>query len=420
MRPSLRHSPLGIVFLAIACLPACAQTVCSTTAIAAPSSKVTDIQHRLASTKIEDMETDVSPSLQQDTTLLKNNLATAVQAIVACQSTDAQPSAIQSALAQTLHANIQQPPNTLAPWGSNLRVSVDQTTAPQVLRVQVTYAIECGDDTMVFLFVPEHGHWSERLVWQSLPYKEISGAFGDFFLTAILPGKTPDDLRLVVAHGKPWCTSRFSGFGIDVLAPTSDSAHPQVLWHTDRPYSRSDFTPTLKASGDTFELRVHADEMSFDIETAFERTVIYHYRVSDTTVTRLQPIATNGRGFVEEWLSMPWLEAKGQTASTNADKVQPIHQLYESSYTKNSNSYISWTSGPVQSCFAPGRFQVTFTAQLNKLVPGQPGGEKDEPVPYYFQIKQIANGYELQSASETPDPTCTSRDLMAKPPIKPR
>lgn len=419
MRPSLRHGLLGIVFLAIASLPACAQTVCSTTAIAAASSQITNIQHSLASTRIEDMETDVSPSLQQDTTLLKNILATAVQAIIACQSLDAQPSVLQSAIAHTLKANTSEPPNALFSWGSNLRVTVDQASAPRLLRVQLKFAIECGDDTMLFLFAPEHGHWVEKLLWQSPAYKDDSGAFGDFFLTTFLTGNTPNDWRIVVAHGKPWCTSRFSGFGIDVLAPKPNDPHPQVLWHTERGYSRSDFTPTLKASGDAFELRVHADEMSFDTENAFERTVIYRYRVSGNHVTRLQPIATSGRGFVEEWLSMPWPEAKDQTRPANADKVQPIHQLYESSYTKGTDSYIAWTSGPVQSCSAPGRFQVTFTAQLNKTVPGRLGGEKDEPVSYYFQIKQITNGYELESASETPDPSCLGPDLMAKPTRKP-
>ena len=109
MPPSRRPSTLWIVLFATTCLPAAAQTNCSTSAIAAASAKVTDIQHRLASTKLEDMENDVSPSLQQDTTLLKSNLATAVQAIVACQSTDAQPSALQSALAQALNANAPEP-----------------------------------------------------------------------------------------------------------------------------------------------------------------------------------------------------------------------------------------------------------------------------------------------------------------------
>ena len=49
--------------------------------------------------------------------------------------------------------------------------------------------------------------------------------FGDFFLSAIVsepctPIGTPKfKMVLVVAHGTPWCTSRFSGFHIDLLSP---------------------------------------------------------------------------------------------------------------------------------------------------------------------------------------------------------
>jgi hypothetical protein len=411
LNPRLRLQ--GILFLAIACASACAQTTCSAIAIADASAQVTEIQHRLGAIKMEDLETDVSPSLQLDTNLLKQRLATAVRAVLACQPIDAQPSALQTSLAQALKANAPEPNNATFPWGGNLRIAVDRTVSPQLLRVQVSYAIECGEDTVLLLFAPEQGHWSNKLLWQSPAYKDDSGAFGDFFLTAILPGKTPDDWRVVVAHGKPWCTSRFSGFGIDVLAPASDAAHPQILWHTNRGYSRGDFVPSLKASNDIFEFRINEDAMSFDIETAFERTVIYRYRVSGNTVTRLEPIATNGRGFVEEWLSMPWAEAKDQSLVTNTEPLQRIHHLYETSDPKDSNAYTSWTAGPVRSCATHGHYQVAFDSQLNKIVPGKPGGEQDPPIPYYFQIQQVPSGYEMESAASTPDPTCHGSNLMS-------
>jgi hypothetical protein len=410
-----------------------AQEACSIAAQQRDAKAVAQVRANLRSIKLpeDDIGTDISAPLQENVTILKSALAQTARDVLACQSTSVSPAALEEELAKLLDANPPQPPpNTTVmngdkryeewlafEYGRNLLVNV-RNLASNLLAITFTFHIPCGDDDMLMVFENHQGQWHDRLLWQSPPYKDINGAFGDLFLNALLPGNTPDDWRLVVAHGKPWCTSRFSGFSIDVLAPNPNDPHPQILWHTDRTYSRSDFTPTLKASGDVFELRVHADEMSFDIETAFERTVIYRYRVSDNHVARLQPIATSGRGFVEEWLSMPWPEAKDQTLPANADKVQPIHRLYESSYTKSTNSYIAWTSGPVQSCFSPGRFQVTFTAQLNKSVPRQPGGEKDEPVSYYFQIKQIVNGYELESASETLDPTCTSRDLMAKPAVK--
>jgi hypothetical protein len=418
MHTSPRRRSLVMVFLAILSLSTVAQVPCSKIAIANASSQLNDIQHRLSSIKLEDMDTEVPPSIQQDTTLLKNRLAHAVEAVLACNPTDAQPSALETSLAQALKANVSEPNNTFDAWGSDLHISVDQTSNPHFLLVRLQYAIERGDDNMLLVFAPQQGHWSEKLLWQSPAYKDDSGAFGDFFLTATLSGTTPDDWRIVVAHGKHWCTSRFSGFGIDVLAPTSDPAHPQVLWHTDRGYSRSDFTPTLKASGDTFELRLHADEMSFDIETAFERTVIYRYRISGTTVTRLEPIATTGRGFVEEWLSMPCPEAEDQSLTTHSEALQRIHHQYETSYPKDSIIYTSWTAGPLRSCATAGQFQVVFDAQLTKMVPGKPGGEQDPPIPYYFQIEQIGSGYEMESTSTASDLTCICPDLMAKPAVK--
>jgi hypothetical protein len=389
-------------------------------AIQSATSKVSEIQHQLAAVKIEDMDTDVSPSLQQATTLLKQRLDTAAQAILACQPADATPATLQTALAKALHANAPEPDNATFAWGANLRVTVQSTSIPHLLEVQLQYAIECGDDTLLLLVSPQQGHWSEKLLWQSPAYKDDSGAFGDFFLTAYLSGPTPDNWRVVAAHGKPWCTSRFSGFGIDVLAPTPNPAQPTRIWHTDRAYSRGDFTPTLKASADTFEFRINEDAMSFDMDNAFERTVIYRYRFAGSSVTRLQPIATNGRGFVEEWLSMPWSEAADQSLPTSSASLQRIHHLYETSNPKDSNAYTTWTAGPVRSCSTPIRFQVAFDTQLNRIVPGKPGGEQDAPIRTYFQIKQVANGYQMESASKTPDPTCTGRDLMAKPATRPR
>ncbi|MGA8938248.1 MAG: hypothetical protein WB439_03705 [Acidobacteriaceae bacterium] len=376
---------------------------------------MSDIQHHLASIKVDDMDIDVPPSVQQATTLLKENLATATQAVLACEPINATPQDIQSALAKALRANAPEPDNATFPWGGDLQLSVNATSIPNLLEVQLWFAIECGQDTMLLLFAPQQNHWSEKLLWQSPPYKEDSGAFGDFFLTAHLLGASPNDWRLVVAHGKPWCTSRFSSFNIDVLAPNPNGTHPRVIWHIDRNYSRAEFAPTLKASGNVFELRIHADDMLFDPDSGYERTVIYRYRVSGSNVTRLDPIATTGRGFVEEWLSMPWLEAADQSLPTNSEELQLIHHLYETGYLESSNTYTSWNVGAVRSCSASGHFQVAFDSQRDRIVPGKPGGEQDKPIPYFFQIKQIANGYQMESASKTSDPTCTGSDLMSKP-----
>ncbi|MGA7158952.1 MAG: hypothetical protein WBY53_19055 [Acidobacteriaceae bacterium] len=403
-----------------------AQQPCSATIKNRDAAMIGNLRADLRSTKLpdDDIGIDIPVSVQSDLTHLKNALAKVAADVFACRGASALAPLIQDELAKLLDANPPQPPpNTIvmngdkryAEWlafeyGRNLLVNV-QSLAPNLLSVEFTFHIPCGDDTMLMVFERDSDHWEERLLWQAPAYKEISGAFGDFFLTAVLPGATPNDWRLVIAHGKPWCTSRFSGFDIDVLAPQPNDPRPRVLWHTDRGYSRDNFAPTLKAVGDTFELRIHDDAMLFDPANGFERTVIYHYRVSGTSVARLEPIATNGRGFVEEWLSMPWPEAADQSLSASTEALQRIHHLYETSYPEHSNTYTSWNAGPVRACSAPKNFQVAFDTQLNRIVPGKPGGDEAPP----SRTSSISS-----KSSKISDPTCSGPDLMSKPRSQPR
>src|ERR1700679_3559545 len=185
MLRSMGPRPLCIALFTIACLSASAQTPCSRSAIVSASEQVSDIQHHLASIKIEDMDVDVPAEVQSDTTLLKQSLANAVQAILACEPTDTQPAALQNPLSNALRANTPESDNAIFPWGGDLHISVERTSIPQLLDIQLWFAIECGQDTMLLLVAPEHGHWTEQLIWQSAPYKDDRGAFGDFLLDTI-------------------------------------------------------------------------------------------------------------------------------------------------------------------------------------------------------------------------------------------
>jgi hypothetical protein len=414
--------------------PLAAQQACSA-AVQQDATAVASLRTELRSTQLNEdaPEDDISPRAQQNLSAFKATLAKTVRDILACNSTTVTAPMLQDELAKLLTANPPQPPSgatimngdkhysewLASGYGRNLLISIGNLT-PQLLTVTFTFHIPCGDDNVLQVFERNGNQWRERLLWQSPPYKAINGAFGDIFEYALLQSSAGSAWRLVVVHGKPWCTSRFSSFAIDVLDPASDPMHPVILWHTDRSYSLSDFAPRLSASGDIFEFRIHADEMAFDPDNAFERSVIYRYRVSATGVTRLEPVATTGRGFVEEWLSMPWQEARSQAADSGSELLQHIHERYEKRFPTNSNVYTSWTSGPVRACIARGRFQVAFNSQRNVIVTGKPGGDHDPMIPYYFQIQQVDNGYQMVSASQTPDTACSGPDLMSKPPVMKR
>jgi hypothetical protein len=299
-------------------------------------------------------------------------------------------------------------------WSANLLVHVTAPTAG-LLQVELSFTISCGNDTMLLILQREGARWEEAMRWQAAPYSEVSGAFGDGFFTAIL---TPQagQWHLAVIHGHPWCTSRFSGFSIDILAPTSDSNRPRVIWHTDRGYSRGDYLERLKVLGpDTFEFRNNADAMEFGPEgIAFERTVVYRYRLTGNKVTRLEPIATNGRGFVEEWLTMPWDEAAAQSAPEALASLRPLHLLHERSNDGNLNSYTSWSAGPVRACSATGRFQVAFDSQRENLESTKPSGDHGPVLHYYFLIQQVSGGYRMESVADSPGSSCVGPDLMRR------
>lgn len=403
-----------------------AQDTCSQPRQKESAAAVASIRMKLRSVKLEEMDTNVPETAQQLIPQLKSALAQTSRAVLACHNSAIDPHALESEIAILLHANPPQPPpNSVVKngdprypewlsekYGSNLLVSV-RRPQPQLLSVQFQFHIECGDDTALVLFEQQGTQWHEKLVWQAPPYKEISGAFGDFFLTSILSGDAPGTWKVVAAHGTPWCTSRFSGFDLDVLAPSSDDPdHPRVVWHTQRGYSRFDYEPRLRAAGDTFELRLHDDEMVFDLDDAFERLVVYRYRVSGDKVTRIEPVAAHARGFVEEWLNMPWEEAAAQSDPAQAGKLQAVHKQYEVSF-KNTDDYTNWRSGSVQACNTYDRFQVIMTTERDRIVPGKPGGESTPGPTYYFQLQQD-NGYRLLAITATPDPSCTGPDLMKK------
>ncbi len=373
----------------------------------------------------KDIGYDVPASVRRTLPALKDALAETVRDVLTCSALNDTPATIEKQLATRLKANARQPaPGTSvsnsdpryqealsSDWSSNLQVRV-ATAAPDLLQVQLAFNIICGEDTVLLVFQRESNVWHEVLRWQAAPYKQVSGAFGDGFFTGFLR-RTADTWQIVTVHGHPWCTSRFSGFDIDVLAPGSDAKHPRLTWHTERGYSRGDYPERLRVlSPDTFEFRTNADAMEFDPENGFERTVVYRYRVSSHGVTRLEPIATNARGFVEEWLSMPWQEAVGQSAPEAVRDLRVAHALYERSYPKGKNEYTSWTAGPVLACSTKGLYQVAFETELQVADSGKPNANRDGPVRHYFHIQQVENGYRMESASGKADPSCGGPDMM--------
>ena len=118
-------------------------------------------------------------------------------------------------------------------------------------------------------------------------------------------------------------------------------------------------------------------------------------------MTRLAPIAVNGRGFVEEWLEMLWSEAAMQTASESRARMQTFHARYEQE-ERSADAYVSRTYGPVTACIPPKEFQVEMNVEAS-------GGRE---LPEFFRIRERGNRYELRDEIGTGDARCKGRNLL--------
>ena len=424
-------SVLWIVFVVFAgrC---CAQTACVPGAIPAAGARVQAVVAELRKNQLaaDAMETYVSPEIADQMTRLKEALSEASDAALACEKPSVDASRLRKSLIRALHATQPMPedPNTLSKddprykedegtYGHNLQVEVRRPAGfAGLLEVQYSINIECGVDTMLIVYELQDGNWKQRLRWQAQPLKEISDAFGDFFVSTIVSGpaasgKEDSSWRLVVAHGTPWCTSRWSNFKLDVLTPGEASASPHVDFHLNRSLSRGDFESHLKSFGNELELRVNT--MCLDLSGGcYERHVIYRYRLeANGVVRRVGPIATNARGFVEEWLAAPWEELSEVTAAESASDLNAVHESFDH-WKKSDSEFVSHRYGPVRACANAGVFQVQINSTLQIIVTGKPGGDS-KPLPsHYFHVREGKDGYVMVSAPTEPDPACTGADLM--------
>jgi hypothetical protein len=415
---------------------------CSPAARATVAARVRDAQAKALAIEAAEMDSGVLPQAALHLIDLKKALAEGADFELGCADPSETPAQLEGRLKVFLRMaapGMRMPKepevydskavdNSFKPirglYGNNVVAHVKENIGPpHLLEVTIENSVTCGSDSQLLIYQPKDGHWTRALRWSSDFARgagtegawtaQYGGGWGDFFLTGILipNGGGPESWRVAVAHGTPWCQSRFSGFGLAVVAP-GDAGEARIVWQTDREYSRGDFEPRLRSSGDTFEFRVNRDEMEFDEANSFERLAVYRYRVSGERVTRVEPVAAHARGFVEEWLTMPWEEALAQSSPEETSALEAVYKAHHSS-DSDKNAYTEWHSGPVYACAARDRFQVSMTTERKRIVVGKPGGESTSGPAYYFQLQQD-NGYRLLTITTTPDPTCSGPDLMKK------
>ena len=379
---------------------------------------VKTIQSQLIAFKVRgEMDEEVPAPLQSKIRSFKNAFAELADAALHCASTSSKPKELESTLAKLLNANKPVKPEVYDPnepekldqiYGEDLHVKVTTSDDPsQLVLVEFRFGIACGYDAMLLVYEMRSGSWQRVLRWQSPDYPEVSGAFGDFFEYAILPPTAADRWRAVVAHGHPWCTSTWSAFDLDVVQPSSAGNEQKVFQHVNRGYIRDEIDPALKIVPEGFQIRLQTAMMDPEIS---RRIGIYRYRVSGAAIERVQPIANNGRDFVDEWLDSPWDESARWSARENLEALKATHAGIDAERSSSADNSPLRNYGPVRACSdEKTHFQVELDAAWIDSK-----GKSTPDKSTYFQIQGGKNSFTLISATDQPDTRCTGPDIMLK------
>lgn len=403
-----------------------AEEGCSSEALHKATEHALAVQAHLLAVKVGDngIDTEVTPSTQAEIRAFKTAMGATTDAFMQCEpvfdeGVAEKVAGVERRLAKSLNANQKEEDSVDSNtpdsktvdgiYGAGLRVKARELLrTPLTLAIQVNFGVDCGGDNVLLVYAWKLGRWQRVLLWQAPDYDTVGGAFGDFFEYQLIPDGGREGWALSVAYGHPWCTSRWSGFDMDVLEPVEGQAVPRVLMHLNEGYVRDEVEPRMKLTPDGFELRLQVGTIESGVMT---RMGIYRYQLAGGITQRVQPVAMNGRDFVDAWVQSPWSDASRWNVSQMRDslekehaKVAGIRKLYD----EKSDVLGMLDYGPVQRCSDEGNhFQMTLFAK--KVI-----HSKDFELPTtYFQIEQGKNSFTMLSASETADAHCGGGDLMA-------
>jgi hypothetical protein len=393
-----------------------AQQLCAPSNLQAEAQRVLALQEHLLAVPVQPMDETVSPRTAAQIASFKSELSAAVHQWMICRVPSTESAAtLQRHLARWLDANLpskhpsrKEPthqPASHSVYGADLHIVVDQLSSrPRFLGVLAGFDISCGDDHLLMLYERKNHRWQRVLFWKSGKYKQISGAFGDFFDYVLLPPSIDGAWDVVTAHGTPWCTSRFSGFRIDLLQISEDGQPPRLLFHRQGAYSRNGHEPRLRATPHGFQLQIATTSLDTH---KFIKTSIFRYRIQNHKVQRTQPVAATPSGFVDAWLQAPWTAASHWIAPAHQTQLHQLHATFSSPSHANSILYTQFLYKTVRRCANPNQLQVQMEEIFARRRKVTTSNE------LYFLLEKHDDHFHMLSVSSHPNPACIGPNLMA-------
>ncbi len=203
---------------------------------------------------------------------------------------------------------------------------------PEWLVATTTLGIPFGADTSLYLLEKRGERWSIVLEKVAHDYRTIGKVqMGLEWRVTSAPGEQPVLITVDMSSAE---AGTWQDLRLNVLRPGRDAAHPKVLLHSIDDFDIGE-PWDLKTDGDSFSIRYHG-RYGLDL-VRWGRFKTKRYIIRGDSVTRVDPIADNADEFVDEWVALPWNEARRWSSPSNATTLKRWHdRLHQSRISMSS------------------------------------------------------------------------------------
>lgn len=288
------------------------------------------------------------------------------------------------------------------------------------LTVVTGVGVRCGDDESAYIYQqrPDHG-WRLLLASEQDRYGEQEYSPQNFLAIDVSPSTVawnePAPPPLVATLGySPWCSSNWNALATRLWRTTPASATPTpLLDRIDGLYLGGE--PVAAERLTATDLLVELTAGSADTDVFTRRRVLRFAIGADDRLTRTDPVALDPAGFVEEWLTEPWRQAR-RWLMPGTDP-RPIVRFHRPA---PADGLLGTFAGPPTRCRAdPALWQVSFAEEPGGGAAGPPRFFKVRwDAPYRFRLVAVGRrpfaGCGLTAAN--PDPVGTLFPEQGKAP----
>lgn len=181
---------------------------------------------------------------------------------------------------------------------------------------------ECGFDESAYAYRWDGG-W--RRVWQSEQSDYTEQGYHPQHLDEVLVSAPSQHVgRLVLTLGEfAWCTSTLQSVSYRLWRLAKDGGEPRLLLDRTE-LNRLTDRRSIRGRLDPPDVLIEFDAPSLD-SMVYSLPQPRHFRIEGDRVTRIDPIALDPRGFVEQWLSSGWSDSASWSDAAEQAGLRPWH-----------------------------------------------------------------------------------------------